>query len=171
MRYRRLRVLGGIYFFTLVTHERQALFSDSSAIALLHSAIERIRARHPFTIDAYVIMPDHLHMIWTLPPSDDDFSTKWMAIKSQFVRELKKRHGHNVQLPVWQGRFWEHLIRDERDFGNHVEYIHYNPVHHGYVAAPRDWLHSSFHDFVARGDYDADWGSDEMPTLPKTIRE
>ena len=163
MRYRRMRVSGGIYFFTLVTYDRRRLFVDDANIEVLLHAVEHVRARHPFEIDAYVVLPEHIHMIWTLPDGDHDFSTRWMLIKSASTRFLKKRLGDEAR--IWQNRFWEHLIGDERDFSNHVEYVHYNPVHHGYVAAPSEWPHSSFHAFVARGDYDADWGRDAMPEM------
>jgi putative transposase len=165
MKYRRMRAPGGSYFFTVVTAGRRPLFRDQTAINHLNRSIAEVCARHPFTIDAYVILPDHLHTIWTLPETDCDFSTRWMLIKSRAARLLRSQ-GTLTDQPVWQNRFWEHLIHDDRDDADHIEYIHYNPVKHGLVAAPREWPHSSFHDFVGRGDYAADWGSSDMPKWP-----
>lgn len=156
-----MHVSGGVYFFTVVTHRRRQIVAQPENISLLQTAIASVQARRPFAINAQVILPEHVHCIWTLPEGDSDFSSRWMTIKSNFVRSFRRRH--DSAEPVLQGRFWEHLIRDERDYVAHVEYIHYNPVQHGYVAAPRDWPHSSFHEFVARGDYYASWGYDEPP--------
>jgi putative transposase len=175
MRYRRLKVPGGTYFFTVVTHQRRPLFLDGGAVATFKNVTAQVRARHPFAIEAEVILPDHLHAILSLPEDDLDYSNRWMLIKSGVTRAMNKCsnqfaqqpvHLASLPLPVWQNRFWEHLIRDDNDFGTHVEYIHFNPVKHGLCAAPRDWPHSSFQDFVERGDYPADWGSSDMPKWP-----
>jgi putative transposase len=172
MQYRRLKVAGGTYFFTVVTHRRSRLFSDDWAVATLKNITAGVQARHPFTIEAEVILPDHLHAIWSLPEGDSDFSTRWMLIKSGVSRAVKKRAVQLASsselleashLPVWQNRFWEHLIGCDEDFATHIDYIHFNPVNHGLVTAPRDWQHSSFHDYVLRGDYPADWGSSDIP--------
>ncbi|MBN1888999.1 MAG: transposase, partial [Thermoflexales bacterium] len=112
--------------------------------------------------------PDHLHCIWTLPEDDSDFSIRWRLIKSAFTRKcnmpqptvLSSSRQHKGEQAVWQRRFWEHRIRDETDFIRHVEYIHYNPVKHSLVKAPRDWEYSSFHRFVREGAYDQAWGSE-----------
>ncbi len=163
MKYRRMRVPGGTYFFTVVTAGRKPILAYPDSIAALMGHTENVRVHHPFDIDAYVILPDHLHAIWTLPEGDSNFSTRWMLIKSAFARSFGKGQ------PVWQNRFWEHLIHSDEDFSNHIEYIHYNPVKHGFVAAPRDWPHSSFHGFVASGDYESDWGSGEVRTWPTAM--
>jgi putative transposase len=165
MRYRRVRIEGATYFFTVVTHQRRPLFRDPALINLFDDASEKIRARHPFEIDAQVVLPDHLHALWTLPEGDADYSKRWRLIKEAFTRSYLKS-ASNGERKVWQSRFWEHLIRDERDFANHLDYIHLNPVHHGVAAAPRDWPHSTFQDWVARGVYEQAWGSDESPDLP-----
>ncbi len=124
---------------------------------------------HPFSIDAIVILPDHLHCLWTLPETDANFSTRWRLIKSYFSRkcdiqyqgEISESRQKKQEKAIWQRRYWEHFIKDEQDFINHVEYIHYNPVRHGYVTAVKDWQYSSFHRYVEKGIYDQDWGISE----------
>ena len=152
MQYRRVHTSGGTFFFTVVSFDRQPIFVSDPAIENLRRTIRTVKNRHPFTLDAMVVLPDHLHAIWTLPAGDPDFSTRWMLIKSGFSREFARINESNPpthsrrrkrEQAVWQRRFWEHRIRDEDDFNAHVDYIHYNPVKHGYVAAPRDWRYSS----------------------------
>ena len=176
MRYRRVLIEGASYFFTVVTHDRQPLFRDPQSVQLLSDSIAKTRERHPFEIEAQVILPDHLHAIWALPDGDTSYATRWRLIKESFTRSYCKRYGlperseiarARGEQPVWQRRFWEHSIRDERDFAAHVDYIHYNPVRHGLVAAPRDWPNSTFANWVERGVYDRTWGSGEMPELPE----
>lgn len=151
MNYRRLYIPGGTYFFTVVTAAREPIFANPDAISLFTGCMQVVRQKHPFTPVAFVILPDHLHMIWNLPPGDDDFSTRWRLIKSRFT------HQYEGESDVWQDRFWEHSIRDERDFEKHFDYIHFNPVKHGLVNCAVDWPHSSFQHFVWRGVYEADW--------------
>ncbi len=134
-------------------------------------------AKHLFTIDAFVLLPDHLHCLWTLPDGDRDFSKRWRLIKSYFSRKCDDKYKHTAsasrqkkkEQAVWQRRFWEHLIRDERDFARHVEYIHYNPVKHRLATAPKDWEYSSFHRYVRDGMYDLEWGAGGNITLDETI--
>ena len=158
--YRRVRLKRGCYFFTVVTAARRPILTDN--ISILRNAFAHVRSRHKFTIDAVVVLPDHIHCIWTLPDGDDDFSTRWRLIKSTFSRYMTvipdegKRRG---ERDIWQRRFWEHLIRDDEDFQRHVDYIHYNPVKHGYVECVADWPYSSFRRFVRQGVYGEDWGS------------
>ena len=175
MRYRRLKIAGAAYFFTLVTERRRPLFGEPSTVSLFLRAVEDIRSRHPFTVDAYVVLPDHLHTVWTLPEGDVKFSTRWRLIKEAFTRAYLKTHEapprnesrrSKGEQSIWQRRFWEHVIRDDGDFATHLDYIHLNPVHHGLAAAPRDWPHSSFREWVDRGAYDPTWGSDALPALP-----
>jgi putative transposase len=176
--YRRADVAGATYFFTLVTEQRRPLFHEPQAVVLLLEAVAKVRSRYPFTIDAYVILPDHLHILWTLPEGDANFSTRWRLIKEAFTRAYIKTHHlpprsesrrAKGEQAIWQRRFWEHAIRDEADFTAHLHYIHYNPVKHGLVAAARDWPHSTFSDWVARGAYDATWGSHDAPALPESV--
>ncbi|MDZ7748158.1 MAG: transposase [Halofilum sp. (in: g-proteobacteria)] len=161
VRYRRNRVPGGTFFFTVALLDRR---SDVLVrhVAELHASVAVERGRRPFRIDAYVVLPDHLHAVVTLPPADDDYAGRWRAVKSGFVRRLRKA---GVVIPrntrgesaLWQRRFWEHTIRDESDYRRHVDYIHFNPVKHGLAVRVRDWPYSSFHRHVARGILPVDW--------------
>ncbi len=108
-------------------------------------------ARRPFQIDAIVILPDYIHCIWTLPENDSDFSTRWRLIKRDFSSRMSAPLSTRGEKKIWQRRFWEHLIRDESDLQSHMDYIHYNPVKHGYVRRPEEWKYSSFHRLVAKG--------------------
>jgi putative transposase len=137
MEYRRRFVLNGSYFFTVVTQDRNPVFLEKAAVDLLRQAFRHVMNKRPFIIDAIVIMPDHLHCIWTLPENDCDYPTRWRLIKTYFTK--------NYGQTIWQHRYWEHCIRDERDFENHVNYIHNNPVKHGLVLNAKDWEHSSIH--------------------------
>jgi putative transposase len=154
--YIRAKQPGGTFFFTVVTYRRRQLFYEINNRLLLKRVIMEVKSNHPFTIDAWVLLPEHLHCIWTLPEGDTDFSKRWGLIKAKFSKEFK---GHRT-TPVWQKRFWEHLIRDERDLQAHFNYIHYNPVKHGLVKSPRDWPSSTLHRYIQEGLYPADWGEE-----------
>lgn len=149
--YRRVIIPGGVFFFTVVTHERAPLFSSDERVELLRAAFRKVKAARPFHIDAMVVLPDHLHCIWRLPEGDGDYSGRWREIKKAASREIDARINGRGERPVWQRRFWEHAIRDEADWRRHVDYIHYNPVKHGLVARPGDWPRSSFGRAVACG--------------------
>jgi putative transposase len=162
-RYLRYRVKGGCYFFTVNLQDRkQRLLTEH--IDLLRDAFRKVKQQRTFHIDAIVILPEHLHCMMTLPENDADFSGRWREIKKIFSKQLPtmeyrsktriKRH----ERGIWQRRFWEHVIRDETDYINHVDYIHYNPVKHGWVAQVADWQYSSFHRFVEKGIYSSNWG-------------
>ena len=153
--YRRMRVSGGQYFFTVNLANRCARLLTEN-IELLHCAFRQVQERHPFSMLAHVILPDHLHCIWRLPPDDDDYSTRWLLIKTKFTRMLPQSARH--ARGVWQRRFWEHLIRDETDFRRHADYIHYNPVKHEHAKSAMQWPHSSFHRYVKEGIYPPNWG-------------
>ena len=124
---------------------------------------KKVKHKHPYVVDAMVVLPDHLHAIWTLPKSDHDYSTRWSLIKSAFSRGLHKKERvsesriHKRERGIWQRRFWEHQIRDEEDFANHINYIHYNPVKHEHVTRTIDWPYSSFHKHVKNGWLPSDW--------------
>ena len=152
--YRRNRVPGGAYFFTVVTHQRKSVFVDDAAVQVLRQAFRAVMAVRPFRIDAMVVLPEHMHCIWRLPPGDADYSNRWREIKKQVTGALAPKIGR----PVWQPRFWEHTLRDDEDWRLHVDYIHFNPVKHGHVLQAADWPWSSFGSAVARGWYSADWG-------------
>lgn len=176
--YRRYRVPGGTYFFTLNLLERR-LDTLVRHVDALRDAVRVTRLERPFHIDAWVVLPDHMHStagmqevgqrreqlpgVWTLPPGDDDFSNRWKAIKIRFVRTIpatERRSKVRVakgERGIWQRRFWEHAIRNEEDYANHVDYCHWNPMKHGLVQKLLDWPYSSFHQFVARGILPVDW--------------
>ena len=165
--YRRALVGGGTYFFTVVTYRRRRFLTDEAPRRWLREAIEATRADHPFEIDAWVLLPDHLHCIWTLPEGDADYPMRWALIKGRFTKKAKgllrredwmtaskRKHREGT---VWQRRFWEHVIRHDRDFEPHLNYIHCNPVTHGLVERVSDWPFSSFHRYVVSGAYAPDW--------------
>lgn len=166
--YRRNFVKGGSYFFTVALADRkQRLLVDH--IDALRGAFRRVKALYPFTIDAIVILPEHLHCIWTLPEGDADYPERWRRIKGGFSRHVpscglrspsKKLKG---ERGVWQRRYWEHTLRDEEDWERHMDYIHYNPVKHQHVEWIVDWPYSTFHHYVEAGVYPRDWaGSGEV---------
>jgi len=177
MQYRRFYTPGGTYFFTLVTYRRRNLFFNTQRKDLLLESINDVQKRHPFSLTAWVILPNHIHCIWTLPENDFDFSTRWRLIKSTFTRKFTDKPQEKLSVSrlkkgeqgVWQRRFWEHQIRDENDFKQHLDYIHYNPVKHRYVNSPINWPHSSFHKFVEENIYPPDWGTESEPLLQEQI--
>jgi putative transposase len=161
--YRRYWVPGGTYFFTvnLADRSRRLLVER---VDVLRGAVDAVLRSHPFDEMAWVVLPNHLHALWALPDGDDDFATRWMLIKQRFSRHVagserisdsRRRRG---ERGVWQRRYWEHLIRDQRDLRHHIQYIHFNPVKHGLVARVADWPHSSFHDHVREGRVPVGWG-------------
>jgi len=158
-RYYRNYTQGGTFFFTLVTEKRRAFLTTELARQHLRRAFREIQNRHPFEIVAIVLMPDHLHTVWTLPDKESDFSLRWRKIKETFTRsylsDSRKRRGRRG---IWQERFWEHTCRNEKYLRQCVDYIHWNPVKHGLVAQPADYPYSSFHRFVKLGEYEWEWG-------------
>ena len=173
--YRRWREAGGVYFFTVVTYQRRGILVSEMARPLLRHALKTTRGERPFEILGVVLIADHLHTLWQLPPGDDDYSTRWRLIKSRFTRSMlaagyeepprNPSREARQEHAVWQRRGWEHLIRDEGDWKQHLDYIHYNPVKHGLVGAPRDWPYSTFAKYVGLGEYEAAWGSQEPANL------
>jgi len=167
MRYRRADVKGGTYFFTVNLAERKrTLLIDH--VDILRDAFRTVKKRHHFHVDAMVIMPDHLHAMWTLPSDDNDFAMRWMLIKSGFSRRITKGERCPVsrklkgERGIWQRRYWEHLIKNDRDYNNHVDYIHFNPVKHGYVSQASDWPYSSIRRYINNGMMKKDWGVSEL---------
>jgi putative transposase len=160
--YRRNWVPGGTYFFTvaLLERKRDLLVAE---IGLLREAVRRVKRLYPFEIIAWVVLPDHLHCVLTLPPGDADYATRWRLIKLLFAKGLPKQERLSAvrkrrkERGVWHRRYWEHTIRDERDLANHVDYVHWNPMKHGLVLRVADWPYSTFHRFVQRGVYPLDW--------------
>jgi putative transposase len=164
VQYRRNFLPSGTYFFTVALADRRSK-ALVDHVGELRDAFRAARRERPFAIDAIVVLPDHLHAIFTLPPNDSDFPGRWRRIKGYFSRglidaavDLKRRP--NGELALWQRRYWEHTIRDEADFGRHVDYVHFNPVKHGLVRRVRDWPHSSFHRYVREGLLPDDWAGD-----------
>ncbi|MBP8296984.1 MAG: transposase [Burkholderiales bacterium] len=161
--YRRALVHGGLYFFTVaLTNRRESLLTDH--ISSLRSAFQVVRARYPFVVEAAVILPDHLHMLWQLPPGDAAYALRWRLIKKCFSRSLpggEPRTASRIakgERGIWQRRYWEHVIRDERDLARHLDYIHFNPVKHGHAPRAADWPHSSIHRHIRLGLLPEDWG-------------
>ena len=160
--YRRNFIAGGSFFFTVnLSQRRWRLLTEH--VDLLRHVFRKVRRRHPFVVEAIVILPDHLHAIWTLPQEDADFPLRWRLIKSEFSRDLPRQErisesrASKQERGIWQRRYWEHTLRDEADFERHVDYIHYNPVKHRHVGQVRDWRYSSFHRFVKLGIYPSNW--------------
>ncbi len=176
--YRRVKD-GRTFFFTVVTFNRQRFLCLKESRIVLRRVIEEIRLLQPFEIDAWVLMPDHIHCIWSLPEDDVDYFKRWGLIKSRFTKIVGKRlvgNNHSTKSrmgkregAVWQRRFWEHKIRNEKDYEFHCNYIHYNPVKHGLVSSPKDWVFSTFHRYVKNGTYSEDWGSLKPIELPEGI--
>lgn len=165
--YRRANTPGATYFFTVVTYRRRAILCDEDVRTALRQAILKIRGQYPFQIDAWVLLPDHLHTIWTLPPDDARFALRWQQIKrhvtlccgerlhkAEWMNDSKIKHREST---LWQRRYWEHQIRNDTDYQRHMDYLHYNPVKHGLVGHVKDWPYSSFHRYVAAGAYGEDW--------------
>jgi putative transposase len=162
--YRRSRIDGGTFFFTLTLEDRSSDLLVRE-IARLRYAYACVQQRRPFETLAICILPDHLHAIWLLPAADCDFARRWNLVKSNFSRGLPAAastlsKSRKREKGIWQRRYWEHAIRDARDLERHIDYIHFNPVRHGLVSRVRDWPHSSFHQYVRRGELPADWGGD-----------
>jgi putative transposase len=167
-RYLRPRTAGGAYFFTIVTFGRRKILTLDRSRQILSNAIKEVQTQYPFSIEAWVLLPDHLHTIWTLPEGDTDYSKRWGLIKARFSKEGKAFfHGQHSANPsrikrrevnIWQRRFWEHTIRDDEDLQRHIDYTHYNPVKHGLVQQVAEWPYSTFHRYIREGFYPENWG-------------
>lgn len=165
--YRRAFVPGAKYFFTLVTDRRRRLFQQDHARTILGDCMRECREKWPFERLAIVLMPDHLHAIWSLPRDDANYSQRWSWIKKKFTKRWLGEEGNEFSVSegrsrerrkgVWQPRFGEHTIRDENDFERHFDYIHFNPVKHKLTRCPHEWAHSSFHRWVKAGGYPRNW--------------
>ena len=168
--YRRARVGGATYFFTVNLADRRGRLLTEH-IDSLRLAFRNTNAIFPFTVDATVVLPEHLHCIWTLPAGDSNFSDRWRRIKAEFSRcidplpVLRSGRSHKGDRGIWQRGFWEHVIRDDDDYTAHLDYIHYNPVKHGHARCVADWPFSSFHRYVRAGVYPVDWAASEDPQI------
>jgi putative transposase len=166
--YRRAFVSGGTFFFTVATHQRRAFLTTPLARSCLRNSFRLVRERLPLAIEAIVLLPDHLHCVWSLPPGDSDYPDRWRQIKSLFTREYLSRGGSEAgtslsralhgERGIWQRRYYEHTVRDELDLKRCVDYLHLNPVKHRLVERVSNWPWSSFHRYVRLGEYSADWG-------------
>jgi putative transposase len=165
--YRRNRVPGGTYFFTVNLRDRSSNLLVAQITALRH-AVRQVVAKSPFHIDAWVVLPDHMHCLWTLPDNDIDYSNRWRLIKAAFSRALPAVEQRSSIMArrnergIWQLRFWEHTIRDDRDYAAHMDYIHFNPVKHGLASNAADWPFSSLRRCVANGIYPSDWAETDV---------
>ena len=164
MDYRRAWHQGGTYFFTINCLQRHNNDCLTKNIDLLREVISKVKKSHPFKIHAWVVLPEHMHCVIELPEGDADFATRLMLIKMFFSRGIPKQERRSdVRIKrgergIWQRRYWEHLIRDERDYQAHMDYVHINPVKHGLVKQVKDWPYSTFHKLVEQGIYSQDWG-------------
>ena len=171
--YRRSRIIGGTFFFTVVAQERRPVLTTEAVRTALREAIQQARTTLPFQIEAWVLLPDHLHCVWTLPEGDTNYSARWAIIKRRVsgacAAEINTPRSDSErkrnEYTFWQRRFWEHQIRDDSDMARHVDYIHWNPVKHGLVKVVKDWPYSSFHKYTARGVYPDNWGGGEIVNM------
>jgi putative transposase len=166
--YRRVYIKGGMYFFTVNLLQRHGNDLLTRHIELLRDAVRKVRKAHPFDIQAFVVLPEHLHCVLQLPEDDCDFTLRWRLIKADFSKSLpitEKRSAVRMrrgERGIWQRRFWEHLIKDEADYKAHMDYVHINPVKHGLVKNVLDWPYSTFHHCVKQGLYTPDWAGSAM---------
>ena len=171
--YRRVWIPGGTYFFTVALADRQSELL-TSRIAELRAAFRTARTARPFATEAIVILPDHIHAIWTLPPGDADYATRWSQIKATFSRALpageraSASRARRREREIWQRRYWARAIVDENDFAAHADYIHINPVKHGLAASAREWPWSSFHRYVRDGVLAETWAA-PVSLLPRSV--
>ncbi len=173
--YHPARTEGGSNFFTVVTYRRQPLLLYPESIKILRDFIQQVRQQYPFIINAWVLLPEHMHCVWTLPSGDSDYSKRWGLIKAGFSKqagEMIKREDwlsnskiKHSESTLWQRRLWEHQIRDQNDFIRHIDHAYWNPVKHGQVARVADWEYSTFHRDVKAGLYPATWGGDNVDTF------
>ncbi len=164
--YRRAWVRGATCFFTVNCAKRKDNSILTDNIDTLRNAFSKVKKDHPFEVNAIVVLPEHLHCIWTLPQNDSDSGTRWGLIKADFSRSIPKTERRSEsrktrgERGIWQRRYWEHLIRDEEDYSRHIDYVHWNPVKHGWVKQVKAWPYSSFYKHVDRGIYPLDWAGE-----------
>lgn len=168
--YRRNRVPGGTNFFTVNFLERGSrLLTDN--VNELRAAVAKVRNSRPFHIEGWVVLPEHMHCIWTLPEGDSEYVARWTAIKIAFSKSMPRTERRSAvrvakgKREIWQRRYWEHSIRGDRDYAAHMEYIHFNPVKHGHVTQVQDWPYSSSHRLVSTAIYALDWADRLLGSL------
>ena len=170
--YRRSHATGATWFFTVASHHRLPILVRRDVLLALRHAITQTRERHPFEIVAWVVLPDHMHALWTLPEADGDYALRWALIKRQTAQAVRDAippvTSKSMQARGEIGlrrRYWEHQIHDENDLLRHIDYIHFNPVKHGLVASPNLWSHSTFHRYVREGLLPTDWMVGSEPSM------
>ena len=163
MDYRRIWHPGGTYFFTINLLQWKGNDLLIRHIQALRESVKVVKAHHPFEIHGWVVLPEHMHCVIELPANDSDYATRIRLIKIGFSKALPKTERRSIvrinrgERGIWQRRYWEHLIRDEADFQSHLDYIHHNPVKHGWVKQVKDWSYSTFHRCVKKGIYPLNW--------------
>jgi putative transposase len=162
MNFRRYYIPGSAVFITQVVQGREPVFRDPENVSLLREILHNVKQLHAFSMLGYVFLPDHFHVV-IQPNGESNFSDIMRSLKPNFTKEYKKLIGllPSQSMKFWQKRFWDHVIRDDRDFENHLHYIHFNPVKHGYVTDPRDWKDSSYIEWEKRGLYPAPFSWEE----------
>ena len=167
--YRRAKMPGGFYFFTVVTYKRCKILCNSDVFSRLKESFRLTAEKFPFRIKSIVVLPDHLHCIWQLPEGDTNYSVRWNLIKRILSVGMPSTINDRREKQIWQRRFWEHCIRDKQDYLNHLDYIHYNPVKHQLVNNPIDWPYSSFRQYQQKGFYEEGWGCFQEPDQIKNF--
>jgi putative transposase len=163
-RLRRVYETEGVYFITAVAHQRHPFFATDEEVNRLRETLRAVKEIYPFTMRGFVFLREHVHLLLQVGPGVD-ISQTMHSLKRNYTLNYKKGRGENGRVTLWQKGFWDHVIRDERDFLNHLDYIHYNPVKHGYVSKPEDYPHSSYQEYVRRGWYEPSWGHMEIEGL------
>jgi len=166
-RIKRIYVPDAIYFVTAVTKNRQPLFKTEQNIQLLRQTLHQVKELYPFDMRGYGFLPDHFHLLFHAT-GETAVTQILHSTKRNFTINYKKVHQISEPISLWQRRFWDHVIRDEQDYLNHLHYIHYNPIKHGLVTKPEDYPHSSYNEYLKRGWYDIGWGHDE-PEIIRTL--
>jgi putative transposase len=163
MNIRRFYIPDAIYFITSETNKRKQIFSMMENIDLFWQTLTKVQQYYPHELQAFVLLPDHFHFL--IKPIDCNFSKLFQSFHRNFTINFKVLHSIKTNLTLWQHRFWDHVIRSEKDWQFHLNYIHYNPVKHGYVSRPEDWGSSSFREWVKKGAYMFGWGHTEVDEL------
>ena len=166
MNIRRYYIPDAVYFITSVTKNRERIFENAKNIKLFWDTLCRVKEYYPHELQSYVLLPDHFHFL--IRPIDCSFSKRFQSLHRNFTLNYKQLYSIKTNLQLWQHRFWDHVIRNEKDWQFHLNYIHYNPVKHGYVTRPEEWVNSSFRIWVRRGAYNIGWGHKELEDLEKT---
>lgn len=156
--YRRFYLPNSPVFITCVTAERKRILQSKVELDLYWGAVRRTQKKLPFELMAYAILPDHFHWLIMMPEEQPNFSLVLQKMKWIFALDYKQAQGLEGAIKIWQRGFWDHVIRDEKDLGIHLDYIHWNPVKHGYVKNPEDWEQSSLLEWVSKGYYESGWG-------------